>query len=63
MFYFLFFIFYFDSVWLHTLEHKAVLDSNRRVPEFWTSITAASIACEVGPVPTYETTQIIMLDG
>ena len=38
------------------------LDSIRRNPEFWITITA--VACEeVGPVPTYETTQIIMLDN
>ena len=53
---------FLDSVWQHALEHKSVLDSIRRDPEFWIIITA--VACEeVGPVPTYETTQIIMLDN
>ena len=52
---------FLDSVWQHALEHKTVLDPIQRDSEFWTSI--AAVACEeVGPVPTYETTQIIVLD-
>jgi nuclear pore complex protein Nup188 len=53
---------FLDCVWQHALEHKTVLDPIRRDSEFWTIITA--VACEeVGPVPTYETTQIITLDN
>jgi len=53
---------FLDSVWQHALEHKAVLDPIRRDSEFWKTI--AAVACEeVGPVPTYETTQIIILDN
>ncbi|KAF8967477.1 nucleoporin subcomplex protein binding to Pom34-domain-containing protein [Flammula alnicola] len=53
---------FLDVVWQHTLEHKAVVDPLRKDADFWEKVV--SVACEeVGPVPTYETSEIVLLEG
>jgi nuclear pore complex protein Nup188 len=53
---------FLDVVWQHALEHKTTLEPLRKNGEFWERIVA--IAChEVGPVPEYTPTEIIMVDG
>ncbi|KDR84406.1 hypothetical protein GALMADRAFT_237258 [Galerina marginata CBS 339.88] len=53
---------FLDTVWQHALEHKAVVDPLRKDKEFWERIV--SLACEeVGPVPTYETSEVVFVEG
>ncbi|KAF8178012.1 hypothetical protein BJ912DRAFT_930157 [Pholiota molesta] len=53
---------FLDVVWQHAVEHKAVVDPLREDAEFWSTIV--SVACEeVGPVPTYETTETVVIEG
>ncbi|KAF8165907.1 nucleoporin subcomplex protein binding to Pom34-domain-containing protein [Crassisporium funariophilum] len=53
---------FLDIVWQHALEHKTVLEPLRAEADFWERIVG--VACEeVGPVPTYETTEIVVLEG
>ena len=53
---------FLDVVWQHALEHKKALELHRNNGEFWERIVA--IACyEVGPVPEYTPSEIIVVDG
>ncbi|KAH9482136.1 Nucleoporin nup184 [Psilocybe cubensis] len=53
---------FLDTVWQHALEHKAAVEPLRTDKSFWELLVA--IACEeVGPVPTYETTEMVILEG
>lgn len=53
---------FLEVVWQHALEHKIVLEPLRKNGEFWERI--AAIAChEVGPVPEYTPSEIILVDG
>ncbi|PPQ92766.1 hypothetical protein CVT25_003875 [Psilocybe cyanescens] len=53
---------FLDTVWQHALEHKSAVDPLRKDKVFWEVLVA--VACEeVGPVPTYETTEIVAIDG
>ena len=53
---------FLDTAWQHALEHKSVFDPLRKDPEFWERVV--SMACEeVGPVPTYETPQVVVIEG
>jgi len=53
---------FLDVVWQHALEHKTMLEPLRKSGEFWERIV--TIAChEVGPVPEYTPSEIIVVDG
>ncbi|PPQ66173.1 hypothetical protein CVT24_000150 [Panaeolus cyanescens] len=53
---------FLDTVWQHALEHKAVLEPLQSDPEFWDQIVAVATR-EVGPVPTYDTTDFTYTEG
>ncbi|KAF8887259.1 hypothetical protein CPB84DRAFT_1837740 [Gymnopilus junonius] len=53
---------FLDTVWQHFLEHKNVLEPLRKDKEFWERVVG--VACEeIGPVPAYETTETITVEG
>lgn len=53
---------FLDVIWQHALEHKSVVDPLREDDEFWTMVVSIAFE-EVGPVPTYETTEITTIEG
>lgn len=53
---------FIDVVWQHAHEHKAVIDPLREDTEFWQKIAEVARS-EVGPVPTYETLEVVVMEG
>lgn len=53
---------FLDTVWQHALEHKAVLEPLQSDSEFWEQIVGVATS-EVGPVPTYDTTDFTYNEG
>ncbi|KAF9553540.1 hypothetical protein CPC08DRAFT_673179 [Agrocybe pediades] len=53
---------FLDIVWQHALEHKSVVEPLRQDAEFWEKIAEVA-KTEVGPVPSYETSEMVVVEG